>query len=316
MKSEKDKGRLLWCLVFLMFLSVFIYSAASLTGIYADAKGSKDSFAELSRRMAQAESQGMLMDGEADSQQGAVTEPGLDPEPESGLVLSEGAAAAMGSTQAPDAQEPGAASLTDEQAQVKAKIVVPKAILKGFRELYRENPDLGGWVTIAGTVLDYPVMYTPSDPEKYLKRGFNGKQSAHGVPFIGKGSTINPRSDNIILYGHHMQDGTMFQSITKYESMSYWQKHPTIEFSTLYEKGTYEIFAVFRTDIYKAPSLRCYRFINALDEADFDDFIADIRRVSLYDTGVEVSYGDKLLTLSTCNYHTYDGRFVIIARQK
>ena len=192
---------------------------------------------------------------------------------------------------------------------------IPRA-LERFTELYAQNNELGGWVTIDGTEVNYPVMLTPDDPEKYIQLSFSKKASASGVPFIGEGCTISPRSDNIVLYGHHMKSGAMFAAIVKYQKKEFLQNHPVIHFSTLYDEGDYEIFAVLATDVRKAKALRCYTFLNANDEADFNDYLAGIRQASLYDTGVAVAYGDDLLTLSTCAYHTNDGRFVIIARRK
>jgi sortase B len=171
-------------------------------------------------------------------------------------------------------------------------------LLNQYAGLYQENPELGGWIRIDGTVIDYPVMFTPEEPEKYLHLSFEGKYSKRGVPFIGEGCAIAPRSQNIVVYGHHMKNGSMFAAIVKYKDIDFWRQHPRIYFSTLYEEGEYEVFAVFETDIYAAEKLRCYSFINARDEADFSKYIADIQDVALYSTGVKVSYGDALLTLS------------------
>ena len=189
-------------------------------------------------------------------------------------------------------------------------------ILARFTELYAQNGDLGGWVAIDGTDVNYPVMFTPEHPQKYIHLSFSGKESMSGVPFIGEGCTISPRSDNIVLYGHHMKSGAMFASIVKYKDKDFWREHPIIHFSTLYDEGDYEVFVALATDLREAKALRCYTFLNAKDEADFQDFLDGIRGAALYDTGVSVSYRDDLLTLSTCAYHTNDGRFVILAKRK
>ena len=189
-------------------------------------------------------------------------------------------------------------------------------ILSRFTELYAQNSDLGGWVKIDDTDLDYPVMFTPDEPERYIHLAFSKKKSMSGVPFIGEGCTIWPRSDNIVLYGHHMKNGSMFATIVKYQDKDFWREHPIIHFSTLYDEGDYEVFAALATDLREAKTLRCYTFLNAKDEADFQDFLDGIRGAALYDTGVAVNYGDDLLTLSTCAYHTNDGRFVILAKRK
>ncbi len=189
-------------------------------------------------------------------------------------------------------------------------------ILSRFTELYAQNSDLGGWIKIDDTDLDYPVMFTPDEPERYIHLAFSKKKSMSGVPFVGEGCTIWPRSDNIVLYGHHMKNGSMFATIVKYKDKDFWREHPIIHFSTLYDEGDYEIFAAMETDLRAAKTLRCYTFLNATDEADFQDFLDGIRGAALYDTGIAVRYGDDLITLSTCAYHTNDGRFVILAKRK
>lgn len=189
------------------------------------------------------------------------------------------------------------------------------AMLPQFRALYARNSDIGGWIKIEGTALDYPVMYTPDEPQKYLHRAFDGSDSACGVPFVGAGCTLSPRSENVILYSHHMKDGTMFAPLVHYAQKSYWEKHPAVTFSTLYETHRYAVFAAFETDLEDAQALRCYTLLQAADEADFDRFIAGLRAATPYDTGVAVHYGDPLLTLSTCAYHTENGRFVVVAVQ-
>jgi sortase B len=190
-------------------------------------------------------------------------------------------------------------------------------IIRGdLAALYEMNGDLGGWIRIDGTVIDYPVMFTPSEPQKYLHLSFHGEKSSRGVPFIGEGCTIYPRSDNIVLYGHHMKSGDMFAAIVRYKNIAFWREHPIIHFSTLYQQDDYEVFAVLETNIDAAESIRCYSFTNAQSEEDFNNYIIDIKTASLYDTGISVSYGDEILTLSTCAYHTDNGRFVIIAKRK
>ena len=207
-------------------------------------------------------------------------------------------------------------TVSPEPVQLETQDTQSTVILEQFSELYSQNDELAGWVRIDDTKIDYPVMFTPDNPEKYLHLSFTRKYSVSGVPFIGEGYSISPRSDNIVLYGHHMQSGAMFAAIVKYEDKKFLLNHPVIYFSTLYEEGEYEIFAAIATDLRSAKKLRCYTFVNAVDEADFQDFISRLRAASFYDTDVEVNYGDDLLILSTCAYHTNEGRFIIVARRR
>lgn len=189
-------------------------------------------------------------------------------------------------------------------------------ILPQYAELFEQNPELFGWLRIDDTVIDYPVMHTPDDPEKYLHTNFEGEYSYPGVPFVDANCTAD--SDNLLIYGHNMPNGSMFRTLLKYQEKNYWEKHPTITFNTLYEEQEYEVLAAFYDRVYYKTEtcFKFYQFINAEDEADFDDAISQFKAKALYDTGVEASYGDKLITLVTCAYHTDNGRFVVVARRK
>ncbi len=194
----------------------------------------------------------------------------------------------------------------------------PKApvIMDRYRELYQQNPDMVGWIRIAGTKIDYPVMYTGDD--FYLSHGFDKKASRSGVPFIDKRCSVWPMGTNTILYGHHMKNGTMFAGLEKYKSEKYYKEHPVIQLDTLYEQQEYEIVAVFESQIFRKSEtvFKHYNFLHAASEAEFNEYISGIRVLALYDTGVAAFYGDSLLTLVTCAYHTENGQFVVVARKR
>ena len=186
-----------------------------------------------------------------------------------------------------------------------------------YDDLYEANHDFIGWLHIDDTPIDYPVMYTPQDDEFYLRKDFNKQYSLSGTLFIdGRDKIANP-SDNIIIYGHHMKSGTMFGSLQKYESQDYYESHKLIHFDTLYEEGTYEVIAAFKTQIYDEgyTGFVVYDFINALDREDFDYFVANCKELSSINASATASYGDKLITLTTCAYHVDNGRFVVIAKK-
>ncbi len=190
-------------------------------------------------------------------------------------------------------------------------------ILPELAELYAQNPDLAGWITIEGTVLDYPVMHTPEDGEKYLYKNINGSFDANGLPFIEDGCSMDPESDNIIIYGHNMKSGKMFASLMKYAKKDYWEEHPTIRFSTLYEEREYKIIAAFYDRVYYKyeDCFKFYQFIDAKDEAHFEEAVSYFKENAEYDTGVTAEYGDRLIILVTCAYHVKNGRFVVVARE-
>ena len=199
-----------------------------------------------------------------------------------------------------------------------------------MEEVYEMNDDSAGWLKIDGTVIDYPVMQTPSDEQFYLNRDFNGKYSAYGCiiadtdSVIGTGTAAEDYTDgtrpstNIILHGHNMKNGTMFGGLDKYRDKSYEKSHSIIKFSSLYEDREYEICAVFLSQVYKKKQtdvFKYYQFFNAENEDEFNDFYDNIKKMSMYDTGVDASFGDEFITLSVCAYHVDNGRLVVVGKR-
>lgn len=185
-------------------------------------------------------------------------------------------------------------------------------ILGEYYALYRENPDLVGWVSIEGTDLSYPVMQTPEDPDFYLKHDFSKQENKYGVPYLQADCDLT-RSDNLIVYGHHMQDGSMFSALCQYTSADFYAAHPTIRFDTIYSYGSYEVLAVFKTSG-GTGGFHYYEFVDAADAAEFDDYVAACKKRSLYSIETTAAYGDRLLTLSTCEYSRTNGRMVVVAK--
>lgn len=123
---------------------------------------------------------------------------------------------------------------------------------------------------------------------------------------------------NYLIYGHHMKNGTMFAPIVNYACEEYWQEHPLIYFDTLYEIGTYEVIAAFYSTAFtssETEGFRYYRYTDLTNPDVFAEYMEQVRSVAVYDTGLDASYGDQLLTLSTCEYSAKDNRFVVVARK-
>jgi len=194
-------------------------------------------------------------------------------------------------------------------------VVIPD-ILDEYKALFNKNKSLIGWIEIADTIIDYPVMQT-KDNEYYLKHDFNQKNDANGCIFLDCNCDVILGNDNWILYGHHMKNGKMFSSLIKYADMDYYEKHKYIRFDTIYEKGTYEVMYAFRSRIYNTNEItfKYYQFIDANSSEEFDSYMEEMEKMSLIDTGVSAAYGDKLLTLSTCDYQEENGRFVVVAKR-
>lgn len=199
-------------------------------------------------------------------------------------------------------------------AQSETEPVSEKVMLTQYAQLYQQNPDFWGWISIADTKINYPVMHTPEDPEKYLYLDFSGNYSFPGTPFLD--AQCGEDSDNLILYSHNMNNGTMFHDLLKYESSTFWKSHPVVCLDSLYETREYEVIAAFYDRIYQQneTAFRFYQLIDAQNEEEFDQFVANLKKKSLYDTGVTAEYGDQLLTLVTCSAHMDNGRFVLVVR--
>lgn len=208
------------------------------------------------------------------------------------------------------------AKTEDDIKGLKGNDVKVPEVLDEYAGLYAENSDTIGWLKIDGMTIDYVVMQAPDEINKYLRHDFYGKDSTRGCLFVDEYCDIF-NSDNIIIYGHNMKDGSMFGTLDSYADESFYAEHKIIRFDTIYEKHSYEVVAAISTSIPAKDEdvFRYYEYTSSNDEETFLDYADFIEKNKLYDTGVEINPGDKLLTLSTCAYHTTDGRFVVVARQ-
>lgn len=184
----------------------------------------------------------------------------------------------------------------------------------GLLALHEENPDCIGWLTIDGTMIDYPVMYHPEEENYYLHRDFDGNYNANGCLFLAENCEPET-SDNLIIYGHHMNSGKMFAALEGYKEKKFCEEHSLIIYNTLHGKETYQVLAAFATPVYTGNDFPYYAFIKAESKRDYDSFIEAVKKRSLYDTGVTAVYGEKLLTLSTCEYSQKNGRMVVVAKK-
>ncbi len=189
-------------------------------------------------------------------------------------------------------------------------------VLEEYQTLYQKNKKLIGWLKIDDTIIDYPVMQSP-DAEYYLTHNFNQENDRNGSIFMDPACDVLKPSTNLILYGHHMRSGNMFGDLDLYESKEYMEKHAEIRFDTLYEKGRWQVMYVFRDSLKQDTEItfKYYQFIDANSAEEFDSNMKAMSEMSLYDTGVKATYGDQLLTLSTCDSREENGRFVVVAKR-
>lgn len=204
-----------------------------------------------------------------------------------------------------------------ESASATEPEATEPTMLPELADLYEQNKDLVGWISIEDTNINYPVVQSVDRQDFYLKHAFDGSYSDYGCPYVQEDCDVQKPSDNLVIYGHHMSNGSMFAHLEKYKDEGFWSEHRAITFNTLTDKQEYEIVAVFRTVVYtdSPEAFKFYRFIDAESANAFDDFIAKSKELSFYDTGVTAEYGDKLITLSTCEYSRNNSRLVVVAKR-
>jgi len=192
-------------------------------------------------------------------------------------------------------------------------------ILPELQPFYDQNSDLVGWICIPETDINFPVMQTPDRPNYYLKRTFEHKYNDRGAIYVREQCDVFAPSDNITIYGHHMKTGykysTMFRDLDGYRKKTFWETHQYVYFDTLYERHTYQVIAAFKTSANYGEGFAYHLFTDADTPEEFDEFINTVKRMAYYDTGITAQFGDKLITLSTCEYTLNNGRFVVVAKR-
>ncbi len=208
---------------------------------------------------------------------------------------------------------------TEEKAADEKINPADLTVLKKYKDLYKQNKDLAGWLSIEGTVINYPVMQTgKKNSDFYLHHDFEKKESDHGTLFLDARNDYVNRDTNLIIYGHNMRDGTMFGGLKSFMDKDYMEKHQEIVFDTIYEKARYRVVAVCLSKVnYQDDQVfRYYNFLNAASKEEFRAFLANIQQLTVFDQTIDISYGDELLTLSTCNSYVQDGRLFLIAKKE
>ena len=192
-------------------------------------------------------------------------------------------------------------------------------VMIGFEELIESNSDIRGWIKINGTKIDNPV-YQTVDNDFYINHNMNKDYSRYGAIYIDKDSAIKQsgNSKNVVIYGHSMADGSMFGTLKNYRNLDFYKNNPIIEFSTLYEKAYYKVFAVVLADASPDPKVESvfhYRYSYFETDEAFLNFVASVKERSIIETGVNVFATDEIITLSTCAYDFDDARLAVFARK-
>ena len=208
---------------------------------------------------------------------------------------------------------------TDGKDKKKSYVYADSGVLYGYDKVWQRNKDMVAWLEIPGTSIAYPVVYTPDYIEKYLRMAFDGSWAISGTLFLGEG--WDPDGNFSLVFGHHMNDGTMFGKLMDYyadrESARYYK---TIIFDTLKEKKEYEVVTAFYARVDDVEDDRTFSgyYVRGLpDETNFNNYMAKVRSAAIYEPLTDVEWGDDLLLLSTCSsFYSTNERFVVVARYR
>lgn len=202
----------------------------------------------------------------------------------------------------------------EKLSKVTGNLEAEKEILPEYREICLKNKNFAGWIRIAGTKVDYPVMQNLEDREYYLHRDFFGKKSYAGVPFVGHGS-LESEPEAVFIYGHNMRNGTMFADLMKYKEEKFWKKNPEISLDTRYEHRTYRIFTAFYADAAEWNEKGSALYLMAAGNRQYESCLSELKDRGLYVTGTEIGQGKNILVLVTCSYQKENQRFVVVGVQ-
>ncbi len=192
-----------------------------------------------------------------------------------------------------------------------------------WKKLKDINDEIVGWIQINDTKIDYPVLYHKGDDRSYqyyLSHNYKGDYDSYGSIFVDYRCKDNVKSKNVVLHGHHMNDGSMFGNLLKYGgttgNLDFYKTAPTIRFDIPDSDGYYKIISVFKTNTLSSQG----EFFNYMigdfqNEKDFMNYVYNVRVRSLINCPVDVNEDDTLLTLSTCSYEFTNFRTVVVARK-
>ena len=186
------------------------------------------------------------------------------------------------------------------------------------KQLQEQNTDIVGWLEIENTNINYPILQG-TDNSYYMTHNYKKENSKNGSIFLDANYNWNIPSNNLLIYGHNLGNGMMFQELLKYEKESFYQEHPIIRFTTTEEDAQYEIISVFKSRVYHKSEknvFRYYFFLNNESEEEYNQFVKNAKNASLYPIDATANYGEQLITLSTCSYYVEDGRFAVVGRRK
>lgn len=316
-KPVNLKKILYWVAISILSLVILVCGAFIVSKLVTDAQDKQD-YADLASKKEESPTDSTrppIPTGTQPTEPSETTEPTVATEPSEPsepevMVPSETTPSEPVLSEPTTVPEPTEPSATTEPTQPTE----PK-ILSQFQALHAINKDMVGWIEIPGTEINYPVVQSPYEANFYLRKNFYKEKATCGTIYVREACNVFAPSDNVTIYGHNMRNGTMFADLHLYEEKSFWWDNRYIFFDTLYEYHTYEIFAIFISTADLDVGFKYHIFDDARNQQEYDEFVAKCKELSLYDTGITPEYGEKLITLSTCDKSIDDGRFVVVARR-
>ena len=194
---------------------------------------------------------------------------------------------------------------------------ISTANIEKVKEYKKTNNDVIGWIKIEDTKIDFPLLQN-EDNNYYLTHDCKNQSNKYGSIFLKNECNINDINSNLLIYGHNMKDEEMFNCLLSYQNKEYYNQHKIIKIITENEEREYEIISAFKSRIFYENEKNVFRFYYTYsfkDENEYNDYITNVKKLQLYDTGVTANFGEQLVTLITCEYSQENGRMVVVAKK-
>ena len=189
--------------------------------------------------------------------------------------------------------------------------------LNELQKIHENNPNVAGWLSAPGLALEAPIMQEEEDTGFYLDHSYDGQENRAGSLFTDPKTDMYSLPKCVVVYGHNMKNGEMLGNLDRYKDPEYRNRYSVFAMDTLYEKNRYQIAAVVQTHLLKddEEGFRYYQDHTYDTAEEMEELFAMIRADQLYETGVKYTAEDSFVILSTCSYHTEEGRLLLVGKR-
>ena len=206
----------------------------------------------------------------------------------------------------------------DYNAELDYREIADKKEKKTIAELQLENSDIVGWLQIPITNINYPVMWTPTEPEYYLYVDFNDEYSDSGSLFLSAGSDVGLPTYNWLIHGHNMKVGTMFHDLRMFRDKDFAIGNPTFTFETITGVKKFEVLGFLEVDLIgkNKTDFEYYKYDGMRTEEEYVEYINSFWEHASYTIADKPTYPKQLISLSTCGYDLdSEERFVVLGAE-